>query len=155
MLYRLYNPEDFAQLYAIEEVCFQPPFRFGRRYMRSLVNSSNAVTWIAEEDGRMAGFAIAEWSGENSGVIAYIQTIEVIQAERGHGVGGELLSRIEGSACAAGVTLIWLHVDSQNGGAIRLYETNGYLCEGRKENYYAKGRAALIYRKPLAVGIAS
>jgi hypothetical protein len=36
MLYRRYLPEDFNALYAIEEACFQQPFRFGRRYMRQL-----------------------------------------------------------------------------------------------------------------------
>ena len=29
MKYRPYKPEDFEALYALEEACFQPPFRFG------------------------------------------------------------------------------------------------------------------------------
>ena len=95
MLYRFYSAEDFAQLYAIEEACFQPPFRFGRGYMRQLVNRSNAVTWIAEEDGRMAGFAIVEWMRERGGLTAYIQTLEVAPEFRGRGIGGELLRRME------------------------------------------------------------
>jgi len=45
--------------------------------------------------------------------------------------------------------LIWLHVDVTNAGAIRLYEVHGYRCEGREENYYPRGRAALIYVKRL------
>jgi ribosomal-protein-alanine N-acetyltransferase len=150
VIYRLYKPNDFAQLYAIEESCFQPPFRFGRRYMRQLIGSSHAATWIAEEDERMAGFAIVEWNEEQGEVIAYIQTIEVTQAERGRGIGGQLLARIEGSARVAGAALIWLHVDAENTGAIGLYRANSYLLEGREENYYAPGRAALIFAKPLA-----
>ena len=149
MLYRLYKPGDFARLYAIEEACFEVPFRFSRAYMRQLVHSAQAATWIAEEDGRMAGFAIADWTEQRGGTAAYIQTIEVLPERRGHGVGSELLSRIEGSARAAGVQAIWLHVDAENADAIRLYEARGYLREGRQEHYYARGRAALVYGKPL------
>ena len=149
MLYRPYKPEDFAALYAIEERCFQPPLSFSRRTMRQLVNSTHAATWIAEEDGRMAGFAIVQWAEEAGHIIAYIQTIEVAPEQIRHGIGGELLRRIEGSVRLAGAQAIWLHVDAANAGAIRLYEANGYRSEGRVENYYARDRAALIYAKPL------
>ena len=75
--YRQYISGDFAQLYAIEETCFQPPFRFPRRYMRSLLESADTVTWIGEEEGQMAGFAIADRERRIDGLVAYIQTIEV------------------------------------------------------------------------------
>jgi ribosomal protein S18 acetylase RimI-like enzyme len=150
--YRLYSVEDFAQLYAIEEVCFQPPFRFGRGYMRQLVNSSHAATWIAEEDGRMAGFGIVDWTRERGGLIAYIQTIEVAPERRGRGIGGVLLRRMEDSAREAGARAIGLHVDEGNGDAIQLYEAHGYVCEGRSEDYYAKGRSGLMFSKALGDG---
>ncbi len=149
MLYRLYKPEDFDQLYALEKLCFEPPQRFSRRYMRSLVSRANGATWIAEEAGRLMGFAIVDWREGKQGVTAYIQTIEVAPEERSRGVGRELLSRIEGSVRDAGAGLIWLHVEATNAEAIRLYESQGYLCESRKENYYPLGRAALIYAKSL------
>ena len=155
MLYRPYTPEDFTALYAIEERCFQPPLSFSRRYMRQLVSSLHAATWIAEEDGRMAGFAIVEWAEEAGRVIAYIQTIEVAPEQLRQGIGKELLRCIEGSARSAGAQGIWLHVDAQNAGAIHLYEANGYRREGREEDYYAKGRAALIYAKPLGAELSN
>jgi ribosomal protein S18 acetylase RimI-like enzyme len=150
MLYRAYQPEDFDALYAIEEECFQPPLRFSRTYMRRLVSSSEAATWIAEEEKReMAGFAIVEWSGEVSARIAYIQTIEVAPEKRRLGVGAELLRRVEQSARSARAGAIWLHVDAENADAIRLYEAYGYRRKGREANYYPRGRAALIYAKAL------
>ncbi len=152
MIYRLYTPQDFDALYALEEICFEPPDRFGRRYMRALVEHANAATWIAEEDGQMAGFAIVEWRQRKSALTAYIQTVEVAPEARGRGVGGELLDRIEGSARSAGAQLIWLHVEAANAAAIRLYEARGYLCEGRRENFYPEGRAALIYLKRMGHG---
>ena len=149
MLYRLYNSRDLDELYAIEEVCFEPPEQFGLRYMGKLVGSPNGATWIAEQDGRMAGFAIVEWAQEVDEIIAYIETIEVLPADRGQGVGSQLLARIEASAFSANAGWIWLHVDAGNEGAIRLYEAHGYSCEGREKDYYGPGRAALIYAKRL------
>ena len=149
MLYRLYIPEDFTALYAIEEVCFEEPLRFERGYMRRLVESAESATWIAEQNGRMTGFAIVEWAHEIGGAVAYIETIEVLPADRGQGVGQELLARLESSAQAANAGLIWLHVDAENAGAIQLYTSHGYDCEGREEDYYGPGRAALVYAKQL------
>lgn len=147
MKYRLYNPEDFDALYAIEESCFQPPFRFGRRSMRWLVSAANTATWIAEDAATMIGFAIVEWIPSIHGLSAYIPTIEVLPAYRGQGVGRELLLRLEASARGAGASTLWLHVDATNGTAMRLYESRGFVDVGEEKNYYAPSRDARIYRK--------
>ncbi len=152
MTYRPFRPEDFAALYAIEEACFQPPLRFSRAYLQRLVRSARAATWIAEESGAMAGFAIVEWRAATGIVRAYLQTIEVAPEKRGQGVGGELMRLAEQSAQAAGAAAIWLHVDAENAAAIQLYEARGYRREGREANYYPRGRAALVYAKPLGQG---
>jgi len=148
--YRLYTSADFDELYTIEEICFQPPLRFPRRYLRRLLENADSAAWVAEEAGKLSGFAVADCARRDTGgQFAYIETIEVLPDMRGRGIGNELLRRIEHSAREKGAAAIWLHVESQNAGAIRLYEAHGYVCEGRKENYYAGGRAGLIYRKTL------
>jgi len=163
MHYRLFEPDDFHDLYAIEEVCFQPPQRFTRRYMRELINSTNSTTWIAEHNsvsraaagegscslGCMAGFAILEWAQQSDGVVAYIATIEVLPEYRKQGTAAELLRRLEGSANAERAIAIWLHVDIENASAIRLYERLGYHNSGRAEHFYARNRAAAVYVKLL------
>src|ERR1700744_4386798 len=106
MHYRLYKPDDFEALYAIEEVCFYPPFRFGRRYMQRLVRAIKVTTWIAENFERMAGFAIAEWKPSLGQISGYIQTIEVAPEFRGQGIGRSLLERIEESAGRAGASML-------------------------------------------------
>jgi [ribosomal protein S18]-alanine N-acetyltransferase len=147
--YRLYHPDDFAQLYAIEKTCFQPPLRFTRRYMGELVSRSNSATWIAEENGCMTGFSVIDIEMDTHGVLGYIQTIEVLPEYRNRGAGAELLQRLEDSARAEKAAMIWLHVDSENHGAIRLYQRHGYLHRGHRAHYYARGRAAEIYVKSL------
>ena len=147
MRYRAYEPGDFAQLYLIEETCFEPPFRFSNAMMRALTGDAHSKTWIAEEDGSMAGFAIVDLQLRGKSPAAYIQTIEVMPEVRGRGVGGRLLDRIEQSARDAGAPAIWLHVDTQNAAAIRLYESRGYEQRRRTENYYPRSRAAYVYGK--------
>jgi len=148
--YRLYQPGDFAALYAVEELCFEPPFRFSRGYMRQLVRSGNSATWIAEENSELIGFAVVEWTSSEEKTSAYIETIEVTQSRRGQGIGTELLRQVEGSAEAAGAGAIWLHVDAENTAAICLYESRGYLRQSREEHFYARHRAAFVYGKKLA-----
>ncbi len=149
VLYRLYQPEDFSALYAIEEACFEHPLRFGRGYMHRLVRGPGTATWIAEQDGQLAGFAIVDWAREARQTGAYIQTLEVAPNRRHQGVGGELLRRLETSARTAGVHIVWLHVDAENTPAIRLYQAHGYRREGQEDHYYARSRPALIYAKSL------
>lgn len=149
MHYRLYRPADFAQFYAIEEICFQPPVRFSRRYLRQIIERSNSVTWVADQDGSVAGFSVAGFTTEPDRTFAYIQTLEVAPAHRNQGIGTELLRRMEDSAQAAGATVIWLHVDAANDVAVRLYQAHGYRHQGRQEHYYDRGRAADVYMKPL------
>jgi len=151
---RLFKPADFPALYAVEELCFAPPFRFSRSTMRQLIESPNSATWIAEDVPEskieLIAFSIVEWSEKPSRSSAYIQTIEVLPALRGRGIGAELLISAEDSACKAGARSIALHVDVENAAAIRLYESRGYARQGREEHYYARHRAAFVYAKPLA-----
>lgn len=152
MLFRLYQPADFAQLYAIEEACFEPPFRFSRAYMRSLLRSEDTVAWVAEDNGRLTAFAIIEWSGAPGDIVGYIQTIEVSPDHRRRGIGLELLRCLERSARQAGAKEIWLHVDAENDPAIRLYRSEGYEHKARHAHYYARTRDAEIYCKQLDAG---
>ena len=149
MQYRLYQPGDFDELYAIEEICFKAPERFSRGYMRQLVESTDTATWMAGESGSMAGFAIVEWSEQPDGVAAYIPTIEVLPEWRGKGIGAALLLRLEESAAGHEAFALWLHVDAENATAIHLYERSGYRKSGRAEHFYARNRPAAIYVKHL------
>jgi ribosomal-protein-alanine N-acetyltransferase len=149
VLYRLYDAADFDALYAIEEVCFRPPLRFSRRYIRQLVENPDAAAWIAEEDSQMAGFVVVDWARKRGLIAAYVQTLEVLPAYRGKGIAAELLRRGECSAYAAGATQITLHVDENNATALHLYEKSGYIGMGRVPNYYPTGSAALVFGKPL------
>lgn len=148
---RPYTAADFLALYAIEEVCFQPPIRYSRLYLQRLIASPRSATWVAEEDSQIAGFTVVEWFDEpDAGRIAYIQTIEVDPEFRRRGIAAELLRRAEASAQTAGARLLWLHVESTNEAAIGLYRAHGFTRLGSEPHYYARGRNADVYSKTLS-----
>ncbi|HEY1983905.1 MAG TPA: N-acetyltransferase [Terracidiphilus sp.] len=147
MQFRHYHPDDFAQIYAIEEVCFEPPLRFSRRYLRELLSRPRSVAWVAEEHGRIAAFAVVDLTPGPEEIVGYIETIEVLPVHRRKGIAAELLQLIQNSARAAQASLIWLHVDSRNQSAIRVYSAHGYQRHGARPNYYGRGRSAEVYVK--------
>jgi ribosomal-protein-alanine N-acetyltransferase len=149
--YRPYLPDDFAALYALETRCFQLPQRFTRRYMRQLVTSPNAATWIAvDEAEKLAGFAIVEWVNLPSETVAYIETLEVSAEQRRKGVGAGLLHHAVATAREADATALWLHVAEENQAARGLYAAQGFVMLGREKNYYGRGRHALVLALSLA-----
>jgi ribosomal protein S18 acetylase RimI-like enzyme len=141
--------DDFSALYAVEERCFEPRFRFGRGYMQHLLKGAESAAWVAEEDGVMAGFAIVALNRNLRKDGGYLQTIEVLPEFRSRGIGEKLLSLAEVSVLTRSVQTMSLHVDEDNDSAIRLYERCGYRRRGRKDNFYARGRSALLYVKQL------
>ena len=151
MHYRPYTPADFPGSTLSRKSVFIRPSALAAGMMRKLADSPYTITWIAEEDGQMAGFAIADWAAKPKGIVAYIQTIEVLPEMRRRGIASELLNHAEDSARAAGASAVWLHVDVAEPAAIRLYESHGYVAKGREEHYLrTPRRAALVYAKPFA-----
>lgn len=152
MRYRPYAAADFAALYALEQSCFAPSERFSRGLMRQLIAAPCAATWVADcsaedaEDAeeKLAGFAVVEWSREIVARAAYLHTLEVCARHRRQGVGAALLLKTIASAQAAGASLFWLHVAEANAAALGLYRAQGFLPQGREENYYGIGQHALL-----------
>lgn len=149
MQIRAYAEADFEALYALEQECFVPPFRFSRRYMRAQAAARNARCLVAESEGAMLGFGIVSWSRHRGLIAAYLETLEVAHAARGKDMGRALLLALEAAAREAGAVCVGLHVDAANAAAIHLYESAGYQCQGRKERFYPEGRAALMYSRSL------
>jgi ribosomal-protein-alanine N-acetyltransferase len=140
---REYRPGDLQALYALDVVCFEPPFRFSRHAMRSFAEAAGAVTVLAEAQGELAGFCIAQLEKQ----IAYVVTLDVAPGWQRRGLARRLMAELESKAHAAGATAMTLHVFTGNAGAIQFYESIGYGRLGRAEAFYGRGLDALIYRK--------
>src|SRR6185312_10182246 len=125
MIFRPYRSDDLAALFALDEACFEPPFRFSRAAMRRFAEAKKARVVIAEEDG-LAGFCIVHVERVEGGRVGYVVTLDVAEQWRRKGLAGELMRRVEAEAHEAGCWAMVLHVFVGNDGAIRFYERCGY-----------------------------
>lgn len=150
MRLREYSDSDLGIIFALDEVCFQAPFRFSARAMRQFAEARNALTVVAETDaGDVQGFCIAHVERARKGLNAYVVTLDVAPQQRRHGLARQMMQRIEQQAAEAGCDAIALHVSVENEGAIAFYESEGYERTHMVKSFYGLGRHAYVYRKAL------
>ena len=151
MQLREYGSADLDAIFALDEACFEEPFRFSESAMRRFAEARNALTVVAEsESGEIAGFCIAHVERSRSGLSAYIVTLDVDPKQRRRGLAGQMLERTEQQAQEAGCGAMVLHVSEENDSAILFYECRGYERSHRVKNFYGPGRHAYVYRKAVA-----
>ncbi len=129
----------------------EPWITLGRDYAASLtvVRNPDREVWVAVNAGAVAGFVVLAMRG---GFPGYIQSIGVQSSWRGHGVGRELLERVEQRVFEE-TPNVFLCVSSFNPRARRFYEAGGYRHVGTVPDYVVEGHDEHIMRKtrgPLA-----
>ena len=150
MRLREYNSRDLGTIFAMDVVCFEPPFRFSKRVMQQFAEARNALTVVAEtEAGEIAGFCIAHVERAGKGLRAYVVTLDVAPDHRRQGLARQMLERIEQQAKEAGCDSIELHVSVENEGAIAFYQREGYDRSHVVKSFYGLGRHAYVYQKAL------
>jgi len=150
MKLRPYLSSDLDALVELDNLCFEPPFRFPRAAMRGFLLAANAQTVVAETPERtVAGFCILHVERSKRGPLGYIVTLDVAPEHRRQGLAGELMQRAEDQSSEAGCAAVLLHVFPGNAAAIRFYERRGYVLCHPVADFYGPGSDALVYRKPL------
>ena len=109
----------------------------------AVVRDPNAQVYVAEDDGRFAGFIVLSLVGVLNG---YIRSIVVEPSQRGRGVGSELMAFAE-TRIFAGSPNVFLCVTSFNDRARALYERLGYRYVGELSDFFVRGVSELLYRK--------
>jgi [ribosomal protein S18]-alanine N-acetyltransferase len=133
-------------MYALDVICFDPPFRFSRAAMRRFASARWAKVVIAEADGKMVGFCIVH---VERGAVGYVVTLDVAPEWRRRGLARSLMERVEGEAREAGCASMGLHVFVGNDAAVRFYEGMGYGLVRQAKAFYGPGLDALVYAKGL------
>ena len=150
MQLREYRESDLEGIFALDVVCFEPPFRFSARAMKQFAEARNALTVVAETDtGEIAGFCIAHVERTRRGLTTYVVTLDVAPQYRRQGLARQMMERIEAHAMEAECDAMALHVSVDNKGAIAFYEREGYERSHIVKSFYGLGRNAFVYRKAL------
>jgi ribosomal-protein-alanine N-acetyltransferase len=146
---RPYTPADLPAMVALDDICFEAPFRFSRASMRSFAQAKNACTVIAESGTELAGFCILHVERSRRRDIGYIVTLDVAPAHRRQGLATRLMHAVEQMAIADGCKSLVLHVHTQNRSAILFYERLGFNYSDTVPAFYGEDLDALLLHKPL------
>jgi ribosomal-protein-alanine N-acetyltransferase len=149
LILRPYQPSDFEALLAMDQVCFPKSIAYGRREMKSYLQSEGSHCIVAEipgpDPGRIAGFILTERDHE----IAHIITLDVLESFRRQSIGSLLLDAAEEEAASHGLRSMYLETATTNKAAIALWKKHGYRENGTIENYYGRGQHAFEMQKSL------
>lgn len=138
---------DIEALVGIENLCFDTD-RLSRRSFRYMLTKGNAVTLVAEHDGRICGDAIVLFNSGTS--LARLYSIAVHPDCRGSGLGRELVEASEASALEGECAYMRLEIRRDNPTSTKLFESMGYRQIGVHPDYYEDHMDALRYEKALA-----
>jgi len=129
---RLFHPEDFPVLLAIDKACYPPGIAYSRRELSEYMQFPGADCLLAETAGAIIAFLLTAHRGSEGHII----TIDVLEPYRRSGVGSLMLEAAEKRLAAQGVTVAVLETAINNHSAIWFWEKHGYVNRGILKNYY-------------------
>ncbi len=133
---------DVEQMYQLDMLCFEPPFRFARSTFDYLMSNPDVIAIKAIDDERgLVGFIVLEPEPPE---LACVATIDVHPDARREGIGGELMRRVADAARAIGLSKVYLHVYVGNSSAREFYRGLGYESLQLLPSFYGPGRHAYL-----------
>ncbi|HXW16226.1 MAG TPA: N-acetyltransferase [Terriglobia bacterium] len=146
MRLRPFRPDDLQTLYEIDQACFVPGISYTPQELTAFISHRLSQTWVAEEDGEIAGFLIAQSQPRR---ILHIITIDVLKAWRRRRVGSLLMDAAEQWAHDHSLRMIGLETAQDNLAAQKFYQARGYHKVDEIKQYYGDGTAAWVMVKEL------
>ena len=132
---------DAEQVHLIEEATFPRPWSLND-FVKEMTQNVCARYLVAEEDGRVIGFAGA-WIILDE---AHVTNIAVAAEHRGRGIGRKLTKALLQYAANLGVVYATLEVRRSNVRAQNLYQSLGFEYVGLRKRYYEdNGEDAFLY----------
>lgn len=143
--YRPMLVKDIDSVMHIEERAY--PFPWSRAIFQDCINARYHC-WVAELDGRFAGYAVFINAVEE----CHLLNLCVDPELQGCGYGRQLLNHVLAHAKEYQAACVFLEVRPSNANAVKLYESEGFNEVGIRKQYYptSHGREdAVIYAKEL------
>jgi ribosomal-protein-alanine N-acetyltransferase len=143
---RDYRDSDFETLWRIDQECFPPELAYSRTELAGYIRRQSSVTVVAESEGEIVGYIVAERGGRKVG---HIITLDVRAPARRAGLGSKLMAAAEERLHALGCSSVLLEVAVENAAAIAFYHRQGYATLATIPRYYNDRTDALLLGKKL------
>jgi len=120
----------FAEMAALQPNIWRPS-EMSRSFLLEFIEGERSSILLAEEDGEIAGFAVAQdrdtppFNCVIQNRYCYLMDMAVAPARRGRGLGRALLGAAESWARGRGLKWLELNVLEENKAAYKLYEQAG------------------------------
>ena len=141
MIIRRATQADIGSLCALEDECFSLPW--SRKGFEDFFSLDFTTAYVAEDEGKILGYIGLYLSGED----ADITNVAVTSSARRRGIGKALITAAKNSL---GVMNLFLEVRESNLAARSLYDSEGFVTDGKRKNFYQNPREDAIlmsYRK--------
>jgi ribosomal protein S18 acetylase RimI-like enzyme len=140
------HTRDLDALVALENAVFTTDI-LSRRSFRHFLTSPTNTLIVAEDSGKLAGYALVLYPPRSK--LARLYSIAVAPHITSRGIGPLLLIAAETAATRRRRRAMRLEVHEHNTRAIGRYEKSCYRLFGRRHRYYDDGGDALRFEKPL------
>ena len=129
------TPEDVPAVAVLERVCFSEPWS-ENAYLNTLADEKALYLVAEKDDGEIVGMCgLLDILGEGD-----ISNVAVAEPFRRQKVAQRMMAELMKQGKERGITAFTLEVRASNEAAIKLYETFGFVSEGRRKNFYEKPR---------------
>ena len=143
---REYSPQDFEQLWELDQRCFTPEIAYSRRELSHYLGRKTAICLIAERSGRLAGFIVGQADPRGFG---HVITLDIDPDERKLGIGSTLMQTLEQRFLAASCKSILLEVAVNNREGLSFYKKHGYSVLKVLRHYYPGDLDGMLMGKRL------
>lgn len=143
---RTVTANDLQNLVDLESECFTTE-AYTERQIHDLLESPNAIAFLAKIDADIAGFVISQVEDFENTKLGHIVTIDVAVKYRRKSIGSTLLKAAEDALSQREARAVYLEVNADNTSALQLYSKQGYVKTEILENYYSSGIHALRMMK--------
>lgn len=142
---RAASAADLDAIVRIAERSFSRPWN-REAFAADVSRSWAAVLVVGDDHGDVVGFTNV-WHVEDEIEVMNVAT-DPAYRRRGH--GRALVVAVLDLARRVSASFVILEVRGSNAAAIALYESFGFVCEGRRERYYDDGEDAILMRVKVA-----
>jgi ribosomal-protein-alanine N-acetyltransferase len=146
---RRFREEDLETLFALDQLCFRAGISYSKNELAFYAHHPAVLTLVAEDDRRIAGFAMADVARARRELSGHVITIDVHPESRRSGVGRLLMAGIEDWLREREIPVCSLEVAIDDPGALNFYQKLSYELVGKIRGYYMGTLDAYVLRKTL------